>query len=110
MKQLQTLFSRTQNCYWSLLVFILLIIFIPVAAFAQKPVALVLERMPTQLETDFALSSMPAKVSSKASVYLLDPKKGYYLARRGTNGFICFVIRTELERLEFRTDIATAIS
>lgn len=66
--------------------------------------------MPVKLETDFALSSLPPYLRSNATVYLLDPKKGYYVAHKGSNGFICMVARTEWEWGEFRKDIAAAIS
>lgn len=69
-----------------------------------------LEKMPEALETDFALSALPPHLRGGATVYLLDPKKGYYVARKGTNGFICFVDRTEWDRKEYRNDIASPIS
>jgi len=47
---------------------------------------------------------------SEATVYLLDPEKGFYVARQGKNGFVCFVSRTEWEWGEFRQDLATPIS
>lgn len=69
-----------------------------------------LEKMPVDLETDFALSALPPHLRSGATVYLLDPAKGYYIARQGTNGFVCFIARTEWEWAEFRQDVATPIS
>jgi hypothetical protein len=69
-----------------------------------------LERIPVDLETDFALSALPPHLRNEATVYLLDPKKGFYIARQGSNGFICFVSRTEWEWGEFRKDLATPIS
>jgi len=69
-----------------------------------------LEKMPEALETDFALSALPPHLRTEASIYLPDPKKGYYLARKGTNGFVCFVARTEWDRKEFRNDTASPIS
>lgn len=69
-----------------------------------------LEKMPADLETDFALSSLPPQLRGGATVYLLDPAKGYYVARQGTNGFVCFIARTEWEWAEFRQDVATPIS
>ena len=66
--------------------------------------------MPTALETDFALSCLPPQIRPGATIYLLDPEKGYYVARQGNNGFICFVVRTDWERGEFRQDFAAAIS
>ena len=69
-----------------------------------------LEKMPTDLETDFALSALPPPLRGTATVYLLNPDKGYYVSRQGTNGFICFIARTEWEWAEFRQDVATPIS
>lgn len=88
----------------------LVILFISIQSFAQKPGDWELDKIPASLETDFALSSLPPQLRHDATVYLLDPKKGYYAAHKGTNGFICFVSRTEWEWAEFRKDIATAIS
>ena len=53
--------------------------------------------MPVDLETDFALSSLPPYVRNDATRYLLDVEKGYYIARQGKNDFICFVLRTQWE-------------
>jgi hypothetical protein len=69
-----------------------------------------LEKMPADLETDFALSALPPQLRGAATVYLLDPGKGYYISKQGTNGFVCFIARTEWEWAEFRQDVATPIS
>jgi hypothetical protein len=66
--------------------------------------------MPAGLETSFALSCLPSHVRQNATVYLLDPEKGYYVARAGTNGFSCFVLRTDWQLGEFPQDFAAAIS
>ena len=66
--------------------------------------------MPADLERDFALSALPAHLRDSATVYLLDPEKGYYIARQGTNGFSTFVNRTEWEWAEFVQDDYAAIS
>jgi hypothetical protein len=97
-----------QKCRVALLVLITL--FIAVQSFAQKATDWRLEKMPVKLETDFALSSLPPYLRANATVYLLDPNKGYYVARKGSNGFICFISRTEWEWGEFRQDIVAAIS
>lgn len=73
-----------------------------VAAQAAEPT---LERMPAQLETRFALSALPPPLRDKASVYLLDPAKGYELTKKGTNGIACLVERTAWELADFRNDI-----
>src|SRR5690242_9034127 len=75
------------------------------ACYAQS-----LEKMPADLETDFALSSLPPHLRDNATVYLLDPAKGYYVAKKGTNGFSVMVLRTEWEWEEFTDDCFTAIS
>jgi hypothetical protein len=64
-----------------------------------------IEQMPAKLETDFALSALPAGMRGHASVYLLDPKKGYQRSRQGTSGVTCLVERTAWERADFRNDI-----
>jgi hypothetical protein len=61
--------------------------------------------MPAELETQFALSAAPPALRAHAAVYLLDPTKGYYLARPGTSGVACAVQRTQWELADFRNDI-----
>lgn len=61
--------------------------------------------MPEALETRFALSAAPAALRERATVYLLDPEKGYRLSRTGTNGVACLVERTAWELADFRDDI-----
>jgi hypothetical protein len=68
-----------------------------------------LDAMPPQLETQFALSAAPPKVRSAASVYLLDPAKGYYLSHQGTNGVTCIVQRTDWEMPEYHDDVYWAV-
>jgi hypothetical protein len=64
-----------------------------------------LDRMPPELETQYALSAAPPGLRARAAVYLLDPKKGYSLARPGTNGVACAVQRTQWELADYRNDI-----
>lgn len=90
---------------FSFVVFIL-----PGQSFSQKTGDWKLEKWPPDLETDFALSSLPKHLQGGATVYLLDPEKGFYVGRQGSNGFICFVSRTEWEWAEFRSDLAAPIS
>ena len=90
--------------------FFFAILFLCIRSAAQKTSGTQLEKWPVDLETDFALSSLPKHLQSGATVYLLDPQKGYYVGRQGSNGFICFVSRTEWEWEEFRNDLATPIS
>jgi hypothetical protein len=64
-----------------------------------------LDKMPADLETQLALSALPPHLRSGATVYLLDPAKGYYVGHQGSNGFICFICRTDWEWGEFRGDV-----
>jgi hypothetical protein len=64
-----------------------------------------LEAMPRDLEMAFALSALPPSLRDKATVYVLDPTKGYVLARAGSNGQSCFVSRTEWKFADYRDDI-----
>jgi hypothetical protein len=75
------------------------------AAMPAHAAETMLDRMPAGLETQFALSAAPPGLRAKATVYLLDPKKGYYIARQGTSGVACAVQRTQWEAADFRNDI-----
>lgn len=97
-----------KECRRALLFAILL--FFANQSFAQKPGDWHLEKMPVKLETDFALSALPLYLQANATVYLLDPDKGYYVSHKGSNGFLCFVSRTAWEWGEFRPDLATPIA
>jgi len=89
---------------------ILVILLVSAWSFGQNSTGWLLDKMPPDLETDFALSALPPRLRDSATVYLLDPGKGYYIARRGTNGFSAYVHRTEWERAEFVQDTYAAIS
>src|SRR5262245_37375815 len=54
--------------------------------------------LPRSLEVQLALAAAPPYLRSKATVFVLDPAKGYILERRGTNGFTCYVQRTDYTR------------
>ena len=92
-----------------LLIFSLSLIF-PMPGFCQKSADWKLEKIPVDLEKDYALSALPPHLRKGATVYLMDPVKGYYIAQKGTNGFICFITRTEWEWGEFRNDLTMPIS
>jgi hypothetical protein len=64
-----------------------------------------IEQMPAKLETQFALSAVPPGLRDRATVYLLDPGKGYHLSRQGTSGVTCIVERTAWELADFRDDL-----
>jgi hypothetical protein len=104
----------TKNQKVFLLLAVLLIassgLLLPVRGFSQKTVDTKLEKIPADLERDYALTALPPRLRKGATVYLLDPAKGYYMDKKGTNGFICFLTRTEWEWSEFRKDITMPIS
>jgi hypothetical protein len=71
----------------------------------SQPAETTIEQMPPKLETQFALSALPPALRDQATVYLLDPKKGYQLSRQGSSGVTCLVERTAWEQADFRDDI-----
>jgi len=66
-----------------------------------------LERMPEGLEIRFASSAAPPHLRDNATVYVLDPAKGYVMARQGTNGASCIVVRSDWQWSSppFRDDV-----
>ena len=107
---MKNLFSLPNKSIRSLLPFVVLILLLPLTSLCQETAATKLEKMPPDLERDFALSALPPHLRKDATVYLLDPAKGYYIAKKGTNGFICYIERTAWEWGEFRNDVAAPIS
>ena len=75
------------------------------AALPGQTTETTIEQMPARLETQFALSAAPSGLRDRATVYLLDPRKGYHLSRQGTSGVTCIVQRTAWEHTDFRNDI-----
>jgi hypothetical protein len=108
MKHQQSFHSPARDCRMATL--FIVILFFSIQCFGQGTTGWKLEKMPVDLETDFALSSLPPYVRDGAAVYLLDPEKGFYLSRQGKNGFICFLLRTDWEVGEFSQEFAAAIS
>ena len=53
-----------------------------------------IEPLPRDLEIQLAQSSLPAHLRDGATVYVLNPAKGFEVARKGTNGFHALVART----------------
>lgn len=50
--------------------------------------------LPRDLEIQLALSALPQHLREKATVYVLNPARGFEVAQKGTNGFHAFVART----------------
>ena len=76
-----------------------------------------LEPLPRDLEIQLALSALPPHLRDNATVYVLNPDKGFEVARKGTNGFHTFVARTGDDSFrgawllkEYRDDILYPIS
>ena len=57
-----------------------------------------IEPLPKDLEIQLALSALPPHLSEKATVYILNPGKGFEVDRKGSNGFHALVARTALAR------------
>src|SRR5438105_2377316 len=53
-----------------------------------------IEPLPRDLEIQLALSALPPHLRDDATVYVLNPEKGFEVVRKGTNGFHAFVART----------------
>jgi hypothetical protein len=53
-----------------------------------------IEPLPRDLEIPLALSALPPHLGDNATVYVLNPAKGFEVARQGTNGFHALVART----------------
>lgn len=53
-----------------------------------------IDPLPTDLEIQLALSALPPHLRSLATVYVLNPDKGFEVAHQGTNGFHALVART----------------
>jgi len=76
-----------------------------------------IEPLPRDLEIQLALSALPPHLRDNATVYTLNPDKGFEVARKGTNGFHAFVARTGDDAFrgfwpltEYRDDILYPIS
>jgi hypothetical protein len=78
---------------------------IGLSALPSQATETTIEQMPAKLETQFALSALPPAMRDQATVYLLDPKKGYQLSQQGTSGVTCLVERTAWEQTDFRNDV-----
>jgi hypothetical protein len=76
-----------------------------------------IQPLPRDLEIQLALSALPAHLRDGATVYVLNPDKGFEVARQGTNGFHAFVSRNGDDAMrgswplkEYRDDILYPIS
>jgi hypothetical protein len=76
-----------------------------------------IEPLPADLEMQLALSALPAHLRDHATVYALNPAKGFEVAREGTNGFSALVARTGDDAMrgswpltEYRDDILYPIA
>lgn len=51
--------------------------------------------LPRELEIELAMSALPPHLRGEATVYVLDPREGFVVAREGENGFHAFVSRVD---------------
>ena len=88
------------------------------AASAENPKGMnKIEPLPRDLEIQLALSALPLHLRDNATVYILNPDKGFEVARKGANGFHTFVARTGDDTFrgswpftEYRDDLLYPIS
>jgi len=76
-----------------------------------------IDTLPRDLEIQLALSALPPHLRDGATVYVLNPDKGFEVARKGTNEFHAFVSRNGDDAMrgawplkEYRDDILYPIS
>lgn len=70
-------------------------VLLAITASAQaREAAKSIEPLPRDLEIRLALSSLPQHLRDQATVYVLNPEKGFSAARKGSNGFHALVART----------------
>jgi hypothetical protein len=76
-----------------------------------------IEPLPQDLEIQLALSALPRHLRDGATVYVLNPDKGFEVARKGANGFHTLVARTGDDTFrgcwpltEYRDDILYPVS
>lgn len=84
---------------------------------AKNKTTEILPPLPQDLEIQIALSALPSHLRDSATVYTLNPDKGFEIARSGTNGFHAFVARTGEDAMRgswpltaYRNDILYPIS
>ena len=87
------------------------------SANAENNKASKVEPLPRDLEIQLALSALPPHLKDSATVYVLNPDKGFEVARKGTNEFHAFVARTGDDTFrgswpftEYRDDILYPVS
>jgi hypothetical protein len=68
-----------------------------------------LTSLPRDVEVKLAMSAVPPHLRADATIFVLDPSKGYVLERQGANGFTCFVERTDYVRAQYRDDLLVPI-
>jgi hypothetical protein len=79
----------------NILIAVVLALLVSLTASAQSAEKIrKLEPLPRDLEIRLALSALPPHLRDKATVYVLNPDKGFEVARKGTNGFHTLVART----------------
>lgn len=76
-----------------------------------------IDPLPKDLEIQLALSALPPHLRGSATVYVLNPDKGFEVARQGTSEFHAFVARTGDDAFkgswpltEYRRDILYPVS
>ena len=89
--------AKHMQAFFKTLAVVLAVVFAVAAGAQNKQSPEVLnkiEPLPRDLEIQLALSALPQHLRDNATVYVLNPDKGFEVAREGTDGFHAFVART----------------
>ena len=95
------------------------LLFSLIASAENKPAGVrnQIEPLPRDLEIQLAQSTLPPHLRENATVYVLNPAKGFEVAKNGTNGFHALVARTGDDTFfgtwpltEYRDDILYPVS
>jgi len=91
--------ANLMNVIFKMLIIILAAAVLSVMASAEdkqtRNVTSKIEPLPQDLEIQLALSALPAHLRNNATVYILNPDKGFEVGRKGRDGFYTFVVRTD---------------
>jgi hypothetical protein len=104
--------------FFKLVIIVLAAVAFTAAASAEgKEIRNRIKPLPRDLEIQLALSALPRHLRDNATVYVLNPDKGFEVAQKGTNGFHTFVARTGDDTFrgswpftEYRDDILYPVS
>jgi hypothetical protein len=110
--------KRNKTSLVTVFIVVVLSVFTANAQNKQEPgTKIKIEPLPRDVEIQLALSALPPHLRDSATVYVLNPDKGFEMAHKGTNGFHSFVSRNGDDAMrgswplkEYRNDILYPIA